>query len=194
MKEQQGRLGLPPAGGHVDGVTVKLSGKWARHRFACSVDYITGTCHGRCCQGTGRIVVSLLPEEAAREAARGHPVRDGLLQPDPATGLCPYKQPDGLCTAHGTPDKPFGCIASPFTLSSGGTLIVRHRYSRLLCHGTGEPAYKVFWPSLVIIFGAGEAARVDRELDAGAADVYATMTPEVYRQLGGLDALKHREV
>jgi hypothetical protein len=44
---------------------VKISAAGARHLFACSLEYITGTCKGRCCVGGAKLLVSLLPEEAA---------------------------------------------------------------------------------------------------------------------------------
>lgn len=171
--------------------TVTVSSKWARHLFACSVGYITGACKGGCCEGSDKILISLLPEEQERQTAAGYSVTDGLLQPDARTGKCPHKQANGLCGVHGTALKPFGCIASPFTLNFGGTLIVRNRYSMMRCHGQGEPAYKTFRASLDLIFGPEEAARVCVALDGGAGDVRATMPTTSYEALRYLDGLKH---
>jgi len=170
---------------------VKVSSKWLRHKFACSVDYIKNVCHGGCCEGSGRILISLLPDEQESHRQAGFDVKDGLLQADPKTGKCPHKLSSGLCGVHGTDMKPFGCIASPFTLNSNNTLIVRNRYTRMKCHGQGELAYKVFRASLDLIFGGDEAGRICAELDAGAGDIMATMPRKSYDALLYLDGLKH---
>ena len=169
---------------------VIVSSKWAHHLFACSVDYIARICHGRCCEGSGKILVSLLPEEATLYEAMGYVVRAGLLQPSTLTGKCPLKLPTGLCAVHGPVLQPFGCIASPFTMNKADTLIVRYRYSRLKCHGSGRPAYKVFRPSLDLIFGIAEAVRICGELDKDNGDVRALMPRTSYEKLRYLDGLK----
>ncbi len=170
-------------------IEVKVSGKWARHLFGCTVDYIKTTCHGRCCQGTGRILVSLTPEEETTQTLLGKTVEGGRLQADDR-GLCPWKCDDGLCRLHGTRDKPLGCVASPFTINAGGTLIVRHRYSLMKCHGHGLPAYVTFRASLDRIFGFPEANRICAALDMGDADVQARMEPAIYHALLANDRSK----
>lgn len=172
-------------------VPIKVSGKWARHSFRCDPEYITTVCGGRCCEGTDRIMISLTPEEENRHKAAGREVIGGLLQPHPETGKCPYKQEDGLCSIHDERE-PFGCIASPFTINSAGTLIIRYRYTKLRCHNAegGEPAYKTFRASLNRILGEEEAARVVAELEAGAEEVPADIPEENYRKLVYLDSLK----
>ena len=167
---------------------VIVSSKWAHHLFACSIDYITTQCHGRCCEGTGKVLVCLLPEEVASYEGAGHIVRRGLLEGGTLTGKCPLKLASGLCAVHGS--KPFGCIASPFTLNRGDTLIVRYRYSLLKCHGHGSPAYKVFRPSLDLIFGTVEAARICGELDKDNGNVRALVSQTSYEKLRYLDELK----
>lgn len=174
-------------------VEVRVSGKWLRHCFACSVEYIRQACHGRCCEGSDRVLVSLLPEEEQRQKALGHQTVDGLLQPDEGTGLCPHKTPDGLCALHGTEDKPFGCIASPFTLNKGDMLIIRNRYARMKCHGKGDPAYKVFADSLRLIFGDVEAERIAQAAASGADQIDAVMPRSSHQALHYLDGLKHGE-
>lgn len=172
-------------------VPVPISTKWARHLFACSPEYIRSVCHGSCCEGSDKILVSLLPEEQERHEAAGFAVAQGLLQPDPKTGKCPHKRADGLCAVHGSDMKPFGCIASPFTLNAGGTLIIRNRYSRMRCHGSGQPAYRTFRASLDLLFGEDEATRICDALDAGDEDITAQMTRANYDALRYLDGLKH---
>ncbi len=177
---------------------VKISSKWANHKFPCWPKYITKNCHGRCCEGSNKIMISLLPEEAEIFIEEYDlEVKDGLLQPDPATGKCPLKEVDGedigLCKIHGAREKPFGCIASPFTLNSNDTLIIRNRYNMLKCHGQGEPAYITFRASLDLIFGEGEAARICVKLAKGSKDFMATVSKEQYHKLKYLDNLKHNE-
>ena len=116
----------------------------------------------------------------------------GLLQPDPETGLCPFKRSDGLCGLHGTPEKFLGCVVSPFTLNAAGTVIIRNRYTKMACHGAGEPAYRVFRPSLVAMFGEHETARITALLDDGADGMIdAAMSVETLDALRYLDGLKH---
>ncbi len=193
--EENRRQALAIAPANNAPVQVTVSGKWARHAFRCDPDYIVGSCKGRCCEGSDKILISLTPDEEAWHKANGYAVKDGLLQPSPETGVCPHKTADGLCGLHGTPNKPFGCIASPFTLNSAGTLIIRHRYSMLKCHNAagGQPAYLTFKESLRIIFGPVEADRIIAELEAGAEDVPATMPASSYRKLVYLDGLKHAD-
>ncbi|KKL09787.1 hypothetical protein LCGC14_2562370 [marine sediment metagenome] len=171
--------------------SVKISSRWARHLFACTQPYILSVCKGRCCQGTDRLLIALTPDEAEVQTLLGKVVTGGLLQPD-ERGLCPWKHHDGLCGLHGTRDKPLGCVASPFTLNSNDTLIIRNRYSRMRCHGTGEPAYKVFRASLDAVFGMPEADRIVGLLDAGCGDITATMLSATYNYLRLLDGLKTR--
>ncbi|KKK60757.1 hypothetical protein LCGC14_3021170 [marine sediment metagenome] len=171
-------------------VEVKVSSKWARHLFACSPDFIREQCHGRCCEGVKDLKISLTPEEAVRETAKGNMVINGLLRGDPATGKCPYKNsPNGFCFLHGKAHKFLNCVADPFTLV-GRTLIVRYRYAMLTCGGQGEPAYKVFRPSLDRIFGNGEAARLVSALDAGLYNPHAEMPQETFDALHAINDIK----
>ena len=172
-------------------ITIKISDKWLNHKFLCSKDYIINNCKGRCCQGTDKILISLLPEEEQKHKDKGFIVIDGLLQPNSKTRQCPHKLNNGLCGVHNTYLKPFGCIASPFTLNDSNTLIVRNRYSMLKCHGDGERAYKVFRASLDLIFGKGEAEILCKKLDEKEKDITALMPYESYKKLKYLDGLKH---
>jgi DNA modification methylase len=187
-REQAERI----CGGEPEGeqTTVRVSGKWLRHRFACTPKYIQATCHGRCCEGTKGILVSLLPDEQAEHEAAGLVVSEGKLLAS-ETGKCPHKQPSGFCGVHGTDGKPFGCTASPFTLNGRGTLIIRNRYTKLKCHGQGEPAYQTFRASLDLLFGTEEAGRLVAAAEAGADTIAATMPTVNVERLRYLDGIKH---
>lgn len=93
---------------------------------------------------------------------------------------------------HGSEDKPFGCIASPFTLNKQGTLIVRNRYRLLKCYGDEptEPAYRVFRQSLDMLFGNEEATRLCEHLDNGGGDITGYMHRTAYEMLLENDAIK----
>ncbi len=172
---------------------VVVSTKWMMHKFSCTEDYILNNCKGRCCEGTNKILISLLPEEVKKHEKMGFVVKYGLLQPNLNTGKCPHKMYNGLCGIHGTDMKPFGCIASPFTLNSNGTLIVRNRYTKLRCHGNEneEPAYKVFRTSLNLIFGFDAAENICSQLDQNKYNITTDIPEQQYQNLIYLDALKH---
>lgn len=134
-------------------------------------------------------MISILPSEELEIKAAGGRVANGLLQSNPQTKKCPFKTPQDLCGIHFTDHKPFGCIASPFTLNKSGTLIVRNRYKLLKCYKDGArlPAYKAFRASLDLIFGAAEAERICNHLERGGGDIYAEI-PDANR-----DKLLHND-
>lgn len=170
---------------------IKISSKWARKKFPCYPEYIINNCRGRCCEGTGKILVSLLPgEEKYHRDFLGCKVKEGKLLAHSDSKKCVHKNSNSLCNLHNTAYKPFGCVASPFTLNKNNTLIVRYRYTRLKCHGQGEPAYITFFASLVLLFGQREAARIKMYLDAGGGDMVAIMHDETARKIKYLDGLK----
>jgi hypothetical protein len=120
-------------------------------------------------------------------------IKDGFLQPDhPKCKRCPFKTEEHLCSLHGTKDKPFGCIASPFTLNKNDTLIVRNRYKLLKCYNDGKkiPAYKAFSDSLVHLFGEDEVERISFYLETTKEDFYSPMSYENYRILIANDEIK----
>lgn len=161
-------------------LAVSTRSAWQRFH-GCTTDYIASTCFGRCCDAPSRpggtLVTIHTSEQAAIEAAGGS-VRDGLLVTD---GTCTFKTDAHLCGLHGG-CKPFGCIASPFTLAPGGrTLVIRNRYRALVCYeatsarrgvdtSSFPPAFIAFRASLDLICGH-DAARilVDRLLFHGDA-------------------------
>jgi hypothetical protein len=178
---------------------VKISAKMARLPFnGCDPEYIRTTCHAACCQSStseSGTMITIHPSEQARIEARGGVVIDGFLEP--IKRRCPFKSSTThLCGLHATPDKPFGCIASPFTLNNKRTLIVRNRYRLLLCfdHGKKIPAYQAFRASLDLIFGEPEAARITEHLDNGGGDLLAPISDHAIRMLTDNDAIKHGEL
>jgi len=120
-------------------------------------------------------------------------VVDGLLLPRSGEKRCPFKADNDLCGLHFTEDKPFGCIASPFTLNKNNTLIVRNRYRMLKCFKDGKniPAYKAFRASLDLIFGDKEAIRICNHFDTGGGDIIANIPSHNYQILVENDQIKH---
>jgi hypothetical protein len=178
-------------------VPVRISTAQMRQPFhGCEPGYIATTCHANCCRSstspTGTSV-ALLPEEEWQARARGRDVHLGLLQPIPGQHQCPEQQSTGLCGLHLTPDKPFGCIASPFILTSRDCLIVRNRYRLLKCYRDGDlPAYRAFATSLGLLFGQPEAERITAALEAGASgQIPAAMLDGSYQALRLLQQVRH---
>lgn len=147
-------------------VKISIASMWQRFN-GCEPEYIRDVCHARCCDAPSRpggTLISIHESEVPVIVRRGGEVRDGLLVTD---GVCTFKTDDHLCSLHFTPDKPFGCIASPFTLNKTDTLIVRNRYRSLKCYrphdrskGLGIPAYEAFRASLDLIFGRHVASEI----------------------------------
>ena len=170
-------------------VPVRVSAASLRQRFnGCEPDYIRDVCHGACCRrSSGGISVAVAPPEVAALQRRGAVVIDGLMQPAIGSGVCPFQHGmTHLCTLHDTPDKPFGCIASPFILTSRDTLVVRNRYRLLKCYNDGKriPAYVAFATSLRLLFGPRQAAAIAAAMDAGEGDQRAEMSRWAYDMLG----------
>ena len=158
-------------------VSINISVKWALKPFIrCGPDCIALGCRGSCCdypydKATG-MRVTIHPTEYESIKKHGGTIKRGLLLPRPGTFGCPFKSRHGLCDLHHTPDKPFGCIASPFMLTSSNTLVIRHRYIHLPCfknaklHPTqAQPAYKAFATSLELIFGKYQSDSISTKLD-----------------------------
>lgn len=175
------------------GVPVHISSKSARIRFqGCSPDYITSTCHGKCCETTDpvskqiatRIPITKSDLVVLQNAGFDVPVVNGLMS-NPPGQKCRFKEDPGFCSIHASGQKPFGCWISPFHLrGKRRTLMIRKRYIGMKCHtnfrDTGPPAYKAFATSLRKLFGDAEAARITAHLDGGGGDLVAEMLPEAY--------------
>lgn len=180
-------------------VEVKVSAAMARQEFnGCELEYIRNVCHATCCESStapNGTVITIHPSEAATIRGLGGKIRAGLLLPRPGERKCPFKEEEShLCGLHGSTAKPFGCIASPFTLTKKGTLIVRNRYRLLKCYKDGRklPAYVAFRASLDLIFGRREAQRIADHLDAGGGDLFARMPERSYLMLLQNDQIKRK--
>jgi DNA modification methylase len=164
----------------------------------CDKEYIETTCHAKCCESSSSpsgTLITIHPSEQAAIEARGGVVEKGLLVTP--RKKCTFKTPDNLCGLHFTLDKPFGCIASPFTINSNDTLIVRNRYKMLKCYKDGanpKPAYVAFRASLDLIFGQEQAEEICAQIAGGASDVRGSIPENRYRLLKENDAIKHGEV
>lgn len=157
---------------------VRVSAKSARLCFhGCDPDYIRSTCRGRCCEGSGGLKVSVHPTEPLGQASGAKFLLPVDHETKGSRQRCPFKTEVNLCGLHGTPYKPFGCVASPFTINSNGTLIVRNRYKLLVCYNAGPrlPAYIAFRASLDMLFGSDESDRICSHLDRGGGDMMAQM-------------------
>jgi hypothetical protein len=138
-------------------------------------------------------MITIHPIEQLQVEKRGGEVVHGFLQPRPGQRVCPFKARDTfLCRLHDTPDKPFGCIASPFTLNANDTLIIRNRYRLLVCFNDGArlPAYVAFRSSLNLIFGDDGAERICAHLESGGGDMFVEVAPMPYRMLKDNDHAK----
>jgi hypothetical protein len=178
-------------------VEIKVSAKMARIAFTeCGPTCIAQNgCKGNCCISAskpGGCFVTVHPDEQQRVEAAGAVVRDGMIVPSPGTRGCPFHV-GGLCALFNKPARPFGCIASPFTLNRKGTMIVRNRYTVLPCHlgpGAKQPAYKTFRTSLVLLLGEQETVRLTQHFDNGGGDCSATMPRATYDKLMVNDDIK----
>jgi hypothetical protein len=182
---------------------VKISAAMARQRFhGCDPDYIRDVCHAACCRTKANphgMLVTIHPSEREAIEQRGGKVVGSFLQPAPGAKGCPFQRGDDhLCSLHHTADKPFGCIASPFTLNKNDTLVVRNRYRMLVCYkdrGPTDkeplPAYRAFGASLRLIFGPTVATLITEQLDNGSGDLTVPIPERSYRMLKDNDAAKH---
>lgn len=128
--------------------------------------------------------MAVTPTQIPAIETAGGIVAGGLVIP--RGGRCPFQAGDThLCALHGTAAKPWGCIASPFTLNKRDTLIVRNRYRLLACFKAGRklPAYHAFSASMSLLFGPLIARSISAHLDAGGGDLIAQMRPSMYAML-----------
>lgn len=188
-----------------DLVPIKVSAASCRQLFhPCTPDYMLHQCRTACEFSStypGGTLITVHPDEQARIQQLGGIVVDGLLQPvvgptpQGDKPRCPFMADDGsgLCRLHGTPDKPFGCRCTPFTLNANGTLIIRNRCRRLRCYkDTGAlPAYIAHRGSLDLILGGDQAQDVCDHLDDGGGDVVAHIPRWVRDRMLDNDLIKH---
>lgn len=175
-------------------IKIKVSLASLRQQFIpCNSEYINNTCHGRCCQGTDGICVTIHNNERNHIKNLGGNIDDnGFLIPD-SRGLCQFKNDNGFCNIHEN-GKPFGCAASPFTLNTNNTLVVRNRYRMLKCYrdeGNKLPVYEAHKFAFNSIFEANEVKRIIEAVNAGDDEFYAYISPEKYRMLVDNDMAKN---
>lgn len=168
--------------------TIKISYASLMQMFhPCDPDYIKNVCKARCCESsTGGIKVSVLDEEVAAVEALGATVVDNMLVAG-ANKKCPFKTGCNLCSIH--EQKPFGCSASPFVLTTKDTLVVRNRYRMLKCYkDTGSvPAFIAHRWSLIKIFGAEEYDRIVHHMVHGVPgkNFEAILSEDNYNKIQG---------
>lgn len=151
----------------------------------CDPTFIADVCRAACCRSTtdptGIAVTVTGPAEAERVSAQGAAVDLDTLRIQPVRRRCPFQDPaTHLCGIHDG-RQPFGCVASPFTLSPKNRLIVRNRYRMLKCYRAegALPAYLAHPASLTAILGASQAAALTAHLDSGGGDWDAEVPDEI---------------
>ncbi len=175
---------------------IKISIKMMRLKFRpCTYSFIKDYCKGACCRSSnGKTVISIHKSEVKRIEAMGGRVVTGLLNPE--FYHCMFQAKDYLCDLH-LEKKPFGCIASPFTLNKKDTLIVRHRYLMFKCHSKSRkavPAYRAHFQSLVFMFGKDKAIRIRKKLVSAREDFSVVMEDSVYNMLKDNDDIKRAQM
>lgn len=179
-------------------IKVKISYKSLIQLFhPCDEEFIKNVCHGYCCHshsgdGTAHIVINESDVPKLKKYKPELVVKDGILQ----TGkICIFKDENGLCILHNTPDYPFGCRLSPFTLNKNNTLIIRNRWRLLKCFKATEgkiPAYKVFRESMDVIFGERESQRIIDFIEKNKCDLYSETTEEIYQKIKEKNEALHK--
>jgi len=179
------------------GIDISISAATMRQLFhPCTKDFISNICHAKCCESSvapsGTLITIHASEQKAIETLGGCVDKSGFLQPRSGERRCPFKTTNDLCGLHGTTNKPFGCVASPFTLSRRGCLIVRNRYRLLKCFKAegAIPVYKAHSGSLFAIFGNIEGQRLVTHFDNGGGDTSAKINVNTYNMLKDNDVAK----
>lgn len=172
-------------------VKIKVSTKWLSKNFKCDEEFIRTTCKGRCCQGSNKILISLLPTET--ETIQEHyPTCE--IKDDKIVGKkCFFKDECELCKLHGTPYKPLGCIFSPFKINKNNTLVVRHRYIMFPCFNSegGEPVYITFREGLIKVFGPDTYSYIKKKMEEKSGDFYIEINDDMLDKLKFLEEVKH---
>ncbi len=139
-------------------------------------------------------MIALLPKEQQWHIQQGYSVQNGFLYPNESETLCPHLAHEtGLCAVHFTAHKPFSCIKSPFTLNKSNTLVMRRRNTCFKCFGIGQPAYRVFYASLLLMFNEAEAERICKMAETSTDDFYAEMDEQVWEKIQYLVRLRAQE-
>ena len=153
---------------------IKINPKALRSQLfhPCTAEFIRDTCQARCCRSTTDptgIAVTITPKEADTLARiYGTHTDQDTGRITPINKRCPHQDTNShLCTLHDTPHKPAGCIISPFTINTGGTLIVRNRYRLLPCFKTPDaiPVAHAHRSALTQLFGVEATQRIIDAVD-----------------------------
>ncbi len=197
VKPRNRAIGLPPG----RPIPIKVSAKMARLKFIeCGPKCIATGCVGKCCDAPTHpdgCRVSVSENEGQHLAAAGAKIVDGFIKPKPGHKGCPFKTEGHLCSLHGTPLKPFGCIVSPYALNKNNTLIIRNRYKLLPCYDpiNGAMSYSVFRTSLLTVFGTQQTNSLTKHLDAGGGDLILGVDDATYDKLSDREtSLQNQEL
>lgn len=177
---------------------IKVSAAAAKLKFIeCGPSCISKKdCTSKCCDMVSHpqgMKVTVHSSEERRIKKLGVNVIDGMLQPTQGKKVCPFKGGDHLCILHDTGEKPFGCVVSPFMLNRSDTLVIRNRYKLLPCYDTesGDYAYRVFYSSLQMIFGAVIASDIKCKFDLQTVneDLHYTIPIKTYQMMSDREKL-----
>ncbi len=163
--------------------------KWHK----CVPSFIEENCKGKCCDSSkGGTFISLLDNEMPLFEKHGAETENNVAKGG-NNGKCVFKDNDSLCRLHSMHNKPFGCIASPFTLNRNDTLIIRHRYIHLPCFNGVYCAYDVFKKSLILLFGAVVTDEIIKDCKKGVLNKKYEMWHDAYHNLKFLDEIKKKK-
>lgn len=162
--------------------TIVVDRKSLDERFVkCEPEFIKEVCKGACCKGVKR--VCLMPGEHGQIERAGGKIEKRLLV---SPGTCPFLNSESLCSLHLRGLKPWSCKISPFVISDNRPklkLFIHSRYLRQPCHRTeGEPAWKIWRPSLELIFGQNYYLLV-KTLETVSTDFVMPIEAEVLNRL-----------
>lgn len=172
-------------------VDIKISYRWLLTKWhKCEPSFITENCNGKCCGSSkGGTFISLLNNEIALFKRYGANIENNVAK-ESGLNKCIFKDNNGLCRLHNKQDKPFGCIASPFTLNKKDTLIIRHRYIHLPCFNGNYYAYNVFKNSLILLFGLQTTDKIIVDCKNRITNKKYEMHSDIYNNLKFLDKIK----
>lgn len=171
--------------------TVKISIKSLKQKFhPCEIDYIKNTCHGRCCEGSNGLMITIHDNELVKYSDKVK-IENNFIVDEKGTGLCPFKK-NHLCSIH--KNKPFGCKTSPFTLTKKNTLIIRNRYRSLRCYNreNSVPAYIAHKWSLEQIFGKKETNNIIKKIEGGCEEIYSKIPQSKIKMMLDNDVSKNK--
>ena len=174
-------------------IKIKVSTKWLNKKFGCNKDFIKTFCKGKCCNGSNKLLVSLLPQETKILQTQ---FSDCKIKNNKIVGKnkeCYFKDKYGFCKIHNTKYKPLGCVFSPFKINKNNTLIIRHRYIKFPCFNKedGKPAYITFNDSLTRVFGEKIYKLIKKKMKENTSDFFVYIDNDVLEKLNFLEKVKY---